>query len=104
MRALFDFAMLIEVTERAMAQCGKRELVIGGGVGCNSRLQEMAQMMGEDAKYSCFIPENQYLVDNGAMIAWLGLLEFGAGNRTPITESSILPYERTDDVVVSWRD
>ena len=26
------FAMLIEVTERAMAHCDKKELVLGGGV------------------------------------------------------------------------
>ena len=33
------FAMLVEITERAMAHCGSREVLIVGGVGCNRRLQ-----------------------------------------------------------------
>ncbi|VDL77445.1 unnamed protein product [Nippostrongylus brasiliensis] len=33
------FAMLVEITERAMAHTGSTELLIVGGVGCNKRLQ-----------------------------------------------------------------
>lgn len=33
------FAMLIEITERAMAHTSSKELLIVGGVGCNLRLQ-----------------------------------------------------------------
>lgn len=33
------FAMLVEITERAMAHCGKADVLIVGGVGCNKRLQ-----------------------------------------------------------------
>jgi len=29
------FAMLTEVTERAMAHCDSKEVIIVGGVGCN---------------------------------------------------------------------
>ena len=36
------FAMLVETAERAIAHTGKKELLLGGGVACNSRLQEMA--------------------------------------------------------------
>jgi N6-L-threonylcarbamoyladenine synthase len=97
------FAMLIEVSERAMAHCEKKELILGGGVACNSRLKEMANIMCKDRKAKCFIPENQYLVDNAAMIALTGLLMFKAGNKTHIEESGIRPYERTDDVLVNWR-
>ena len=32
------FAMLVEVTERAMAHTNSREIIIVGGVGCNKRL------------------------------------------------------------------
>ena len=28
------FAMLVEITERAMAHCGSQEALIVGGVGC----------------------------------------------------------------------
>jgi len=32
------FAMLVETTERAMAHCGSKEVLLVGGVGCNVRL------------------------------------------------------------------
>ena len=69
------FAMLVEAAERAMAHTGKNELVLGGGVGCNLRLQEMARIMCKERGAKFYVPENQYLVDNGAMIAWLGALQ-----------------------------
>ncbi len=97
------FSMLLEVSERAMAHCDKQELVLGGGVACNSRLKEMAESMCKERGAECFIPENQYLVDNAAMIAWLGLVEYKAGIRMKINETEIRPYERTDDIIVEWR-
>lgn len=33
------FAMLVEITERAMAHCDAADVLIVGGVGCNLRLQ-----------------------------------------------------------------
>lgn len=33
------FAMLVEITERAIAHCGNDTILIVGGVGCNKRLQ-----------------------------------------------------------------
>jgi len=98
------FAMLVEVSERAMAHCGKNELLLGGGVACNKRLQEMAKEMCKERSAKCFIPENEFLVDNGAMIAWQGILEYSAGKRMSIEESVILPYQRVDEVVVNWKD
>jgi N6-L-threonylcarbamoyladenine synthase len=98
------FAMLLEVSERAMAHCEKNELVLGGGVACNSRLKEMAQQMCKDRNAKCIIPENQYLVDNAGMIAVLGIKMYNAGNITKIETSHINPYERTDDIKVNWKE
>ncbi|KAI5193210.1 N6-L-threonylcarbamoyladenine synthase, partial [Nematocida sp. AWRm77] len=39
------FAMLVEVTERAMACTDSKEVLVVGGVGCNRRLQDMAAQM-----------------------------------------------------------
>jgi N6-L-threonylcarbamoyladenine synthase len=39
------FAMLVEITERAMAHVGSHEVLIVGGVGCNERLQIMMNDM-----------------------------------------------------------
>jgi len=97
------FAMLVEVTERAMAHTGKKELVLGGGVACNKRLQKMCRIMCEERGAKLFVPENQYLVDNAAMIALTGKLMFDAGNITKLSDSDIKPYERTDEVLVNWR-
>ena len=97
------FAMLLEVSERAMAHCEKNELLLGGGVACNARLQQMAQKMCEERDAKSFCPERQFLVDNAAMIAWLGILQHNAGAKLKIENATINPYERTDDVKVNWR-
>ena len=99
-----SFAMLVEVAERAMAHTGKRELVLGGGVACNARLQEMCRLMceGRDAQFFC--PPREFLVDNAAMIAWTGkLMHERGGAALTIEHAAIKPYERTDDVEVTWR-
>lgn len=97
------FAMLIESAERAMAHTGKTELVLGGGVGCNARLQEMCRIMCEERGAKFFCPERSLLVDNGAMIAYTGEIMLGAGIKMNADKVDIAPRERTDDVVVTWR-
>jgi len=97
------FAMLVEVAERAMAHTGKEELLLGGGVACNKRLQEMATKMCEERNAKCFIPPNDLLIDNAAMIAWLGILQYNAGDRLKIKDAKVEPYLRTDDIKVTWR-
>ena len=99
------FAMLVEVSERAMAHTGKRELVLGGGVACNKRLQEMCRRMCIDRNAKFFVPENEFLVDNAAMIGWTGYLMFTSSHNNVISPelAGINPYKRTDDVIVNWR-
>lgn len=97
------FAMLLEVAERAMAHTGKKELLLGGGVACNRRLQEMAGIMCRERNAECFAPPDELLVDNAAMIAWQGILQYEAGERTEIKNAGVYPYLRTDDVKVLWR-
>lgn len=98
------FAMLLEVSERALAHCDKKELLLGGGVACNKRFKEMSEQMCKDFGAKCYIPENSLLVDNAAMICWTGILMYNAGVETKIEKAIINPYERTDDVKVVWRD
>ena len=96
------FAMLIEVAERAMAHCDKNELLLGGGVAGNARLQEMAGKMCKERGAKCFVPQKSLLIDNGAMIAYQGILEYESGTREKKVD--IRPYERTDDVLVNWKN
>ena len=95
------FAMLTEVSERAMAHTEKKELLLGGGVACNKRLREMCSIMCRERKAEFFAPENQYLVDNGVQIAWLGILMKKIATKD-YKKVDIRPYERTDDIKVSW--
>ena len=100
------FAMLIEISERALAHTGKKELLLGGGVGCNKRLQEMCKIMCRERNAKFFVPDNSLLVDNGAMIAFLGEVIFNSGikfSRKNLDKVDIKPRQRTDEVEVSWR-
>lgn len=95
------FAMLTEVSERAMAHTGKKELVLGGGVACNKRLQEMCKIMCKERNAKLFVPKNEFLVDNGVQIGWLGILQ-RKGTTKNLKKIDINPYERTDDIKVTW--
>ncbi len=97
------FAMLVEAAERAMAHTNKRELVLGGGVGCNARLQEMCRIMCRERGAQFFCPSRDLLVDNGAMIAFTGDLLLNAGLAFNADDVDIKPRERTDEVEVKWR-
>lgn len=97
------FAMLVEVTERAVAHTGKNEVLLAGGVGANARLREMLGIMCEDRGIKFYVPERRFMGDNGAMIAYLGLLMYKAGYGTPIPESAVNPNYRPDEAVVTWK-
>ena len=98
------FAMLTEVSERALALTGSKELVLGGGVGQNARLREMLETMCEQRGASFFAPENRFLRDNAGMIAILGAKMYAAGDTLPIEESGIDSDFRPDEVPVTWRE
>ncbi len=94
------FAMLVEVSERAMAHTQKKELLLTGGVAANQRLREMCNIMAKERGAVFKVPPIEYCVDNGAMIAHLGLkmYQVGAKSKLKINQS-----ERTDEVKVIWR-
>jgi N6-L-threonylcarbamoyladenine synthase/N6-L-threonylcarbamoyladenine synthase/protein kinase Bud32 len=97
------FAMLTEVTERAMAHAGKQEVLLGGGVAKNQRLQGMVSDMAEARGGKSYTPSGKLCIDNGAMIAYTGLLMHAAGIVTTIEDSEVRQRFRTDEVDVIWR-
>jgi N6-L-threonylcarbamoyladenine synthase len=102
----YIFAMLVEATERAVAHTGKKEVLLGGGVACNSRLQEMCKKMCEERGIKYFCPPMPLLVDNAGMIAYLGLKLYKKGlvcKPAELDTVDIDPKERTDDVEVKWK-
>uniref|UniRef100_A0A9J7X231 N(6)-L-threonylcarbamoyladenine synthase n=1 Tax=Cyprinus carpio carpio TaxID=630221 RepID=A0A9J7X231_CYPCA len=83
------FAMLVEITERAMAHCGSQEVLIVGGVGCNLRLQEMMGVMCKERGARLFATDERFCIDNGVMIAQAGWEMFRSGHVTELSDSWI---------------
>jgi len=124
------FAALVEITERAMAAVGEQggggggggdsgtgggggDVLVVGGVGCNERLQRMLSEMASQRGGRLFATDDRYCVDNGAMIAWPGLLMLKGASSSSNSPSSLLPpleecgctqRYRTDEPLVTWRD
>jgi len=97
------YAMLGEITERALAHTGKPELLLTGGVAANKRLGAIVKAIAEEHGARPFVVPIRLAADNGAMIAWTGILAYNSGIRTPIEESHVNPSWRMDQVEVPWR-
>jgi N6-L-threonylcarbamoyladenine synthase len=67
-------------------------------------VQEMMGVMVGERGGTLYATDDRYCVDNGAMIAWPGLLAFKQGQVTPLEDSSCTQRYRTDDVLVTWRE
>jgi bifunctional N6-L-threonylcarbamoyladenine synthase / protein kinase Bud32 len=96
------FSMLVEVTERALAHSKKSEVLLVGGVAANQRLREMLEIMATEHYADFYMPEMKYCGDNGAMIAWLGLLMQQHGVKQNIDDTNVIQRYRTDQVDVPW--
>ena len=96
------FSMVTEVTERALAHTEKKEVLLTGGVAANKKLQSMVEVIAEehDAEF-CVVP-SQFAIDNGAMIAWTGVLAYKCGLVTSIEKSFVKLRWRLEEVEVPW--
>ncbi|KAN0065443.1 putative tRNA threonylcarbamoyladenosine biosynthesis protein kae1 [Thecaphora frezii] len=97
------FSMLVEITERAMAHIGSKEVLIVGGVGSNERLQQMMGIMAGERGGSVFATDERFCIDNGIMIAHAGLLSYRMGFETSLEKSTVTQRFRTDTPFISWR-
>lgn len=97
------FAMLTEVTERAVAHCDKKEVILIGGVAANKRFCEMLDSMCK-ARGCKFHPVPlKYCGDNPVMIAWQGILEYKHSKRQEdLDKVEILPRWRIDELDAGW--
>ncbi len=96
------FSMLTEVTERALAHTEKPEVLLTGGVAANKRLQSMLETVAKEHKAKFCVVPKQYALDNGAMIAWTGILAYQHGLSTPIEKSFVKLKWRLDEVYAPW--
>ncbi|MDE2090051.1 MAG: tRNA (adenosine(37)-N6)-threonylcarbamoyltransferase complex transferase subunit TsaD, partial [Gammaproteobacteria bacterium] len=70
--------------QRALAQTGIERLVVAGGVGANQRLRARLEQVAAQAGGRVYYPRPEFCTDNGAMIAYAGLLRLKAGQRDPL--------------------
>ncbi len=97
------FAMLAEVTERALAHCEKEEAILIGGVAANQRFCGMLGSMCKDRGAKFYPVPLKYCGDNASMIAWQGILEYNATGRTEDIDSvDFNPNWRVDDIEAIW--
>lgn len=97
------YAMLVEITERAMAHVGATQVLIVGGVGCNERLQAMMGIMARERGGSVYATDERFCIDNGIMIAHAGLLAWKMGFETKLSDSTCTQRFRTDEPLINWR-
>jgi universal protein Kae1 len=97
------YSMLGEITERALAHSGKPELLLTGGVAANKRLAGIVRDIAEEHGAKPYIVPIRLAADNGAMIAWTGLIAYQTGHETPIEKSYVNPNWRMNQVEIPWR-
>jgi N6-L-threonylcarbamoyladenine synthase/protein kinase Bud32 len=98
----YAFSMVTEVTERALAHTEKKEVLLTGGVAANKRLQSMLAVIAEDHDAKFNVVPLEFATDNGAMIAWTGVLAYRHGLVTSLDESYVKLRWRVDKVDVPW--
>jgi len=98
------FAMLTEVTERALAHTEKTEVLLTGGVAANKRLQQMIEYISKEHSARFEVVPLKYAGDNGAMIGWTGILRYNSIGGHEVSETIINPKERMDQITVPWRN
>lgn len=97
------FGMLAEIAERALAHTKKDELLLTGGVARNDRLTEILSGVSERHGAQFHRVSSSLAGDQGAMIAWNGILQYRSGHELKVRSSHILPKWRTDEQDILWR-
>jgi N6-L-threonylcarbamoyladenine synthase len=64
----------------------------------------MMAVMAAERGGKLYATDDRYCVDNGAMIAWPGLLALKQGITTPISQANCTQRYRTDEPFIAWRD
>ena len=98
------YSMLTEALERALAFTEKSEVMLVGGLARSRRLREMVEKMAKLHGATVHVVPPEYAGDNGAMIAWTGVLQLLTGQTIRVEESRIRPRYRIDEAPTPWRE
>lgn len=96
-------SMLAEAVERSLAYTGKKEILLTGGVAANKSLQGKLEKVAAIHDAVCYTVRSPFTGDNGAQIAWTGVLSFNAGLVVRVEDSQVRPRWRLEDVDIPWR-
>ena len=95
------FAMITEAVERALSLTLRSEFLVVGGVAANNRLREMLREACKRHKSKFYQCPVEFAGDNGAQIAWAGILEYtGNGKHVPVEKASVNQSWRINEVEV----
>ncbi|MBI5797355.1 tRNA (adenosine(37)-N6)-threonylcarbamoyltransferase complex transferase subunit TsaD [Candidatus Woesearchaeota archaeon] len=93
------FAMLLEVAERALAHCEKKEVLLIGGVAANKRFAFMLDAMCKARGVKGYTVPLAYAGDQGSMIAYQGWLE----RKREQKDFDFNPKWRAEEVDTFWK-
>ncbi|MEM2136340.1 MAG: KEOPS complex N(6)-L-threonylcarbamoyladenine synthase Kae1 [Candidatus Methanomethylicia archaeon] len=96
------FSMICEVAARALVHTRKKSILLTGGVAANNRLKIMFESIAKEYNVAFMSVPINYARDNGAMIAWTGVLALSHNIVLNIRESFIRPKWRLDVVEIPW--
>jgi N6-L-threonylcarbamoyladenine synthase len=90
--ASFQKAVVDALVDRVRKSCrrhGVRNVIVSGGVACNSRLREEFERIARRSRLRVYFPSPRFTTDNAAMIAAAGFLHYDAGDLAPADLSAI---------------
>ena len=96
------YGAAVEVAERGLAHTRKPEALLTGGVAASPVLREKFQGMASLHGARAGWPPPHFAGDNGAMIAWTGLLAYMAGVTVDPEEAVVRQRWRPDAVETPW--
>ncbi|MEO3993753.1 MAG: KEOPS complex N(6)-L-threonylcarbamoyladenine synthase Kae1 [Desulfurococcaceae archaeon TW002] len=96
------YSAIIEVSERALAHTGSKEVLVVGGVASSPVLRRKFEIMSSLRGVKLGVVPPQYAVDNGVMIAWTGILLLKHGIRVKPEEAFVKQRWKLDQVDVPW--
>lgn len=98
------FSALVEASERALVQLGKKEIAITGGVARNNCLYNKFREIGRLHKIRVDRVKAEYNDDNGVQIAVVGYLYAKSGYPSTKPEEAYIKQRiRLEEVEVPWR-
>ncbi len=96
------YSSVVEVAERGLAQTGKNEVLLVGGVAASPVLREKFREMCKERNVRFYAVPPKYAVDNGVMIAWTGLLSLKVGITVEPEKAYVNQRWKLDRVDLPW--